>query len=427
MKRLIAATLVAAIGVSLLTGCGVSNKSHDNTQVGTTENSSDKAKNKEVKMHVWCSKNDVDITTQMIESFKEANKGTDFNIIIEESEDSDARDNILSNVHNGADVFPIADDQITSMVAGGALYEIEDVDAVKKADDESAVEAATIDGKLYGYPLTADNGYFMYYNKNYFSDSDVATLDGMLDIAGANGKYLTMDWSSGWYLYSFFGNTGLDFGVNDDGVTNHCNWNAIITDIKGVDIAQAMLDIAAKPGFKNCVQDDFIAGVQDGSIIAGVSGCWNAAKIKELWGDDYGAVKLPTYTCAGQQIQMSSFKGYKYMAVNAYTKYPEWANKLAQWFTNEDNQKLRFEMKNAGPANKAAAADDAVKKVPAIMAVMDQAQYGKLQRVGNSYWDAATEFGEKMAAGNPDNTDLQEIMDNFVAGITQSVAEERGI
>ena len=40
-------------------------------------------------------------------------------------------------------------------------------------------------------------------------------------------------------------------------------------------------------------------------------------------------------------------------------------------------------------------ADDAVKKVPAIMAVMDQAQYGKLQRVGNSYWDAATEFGEK--------------------------------
>ena len=56
--------------------CGVSNKSHDNTQVGTTENSSDEAKNKEVKMHVWCSKDDVDITTQMIESFKEANKGT---------------------------------------------------------------------------------------------------------------------------------------------------------------------------------------------------------------------------------------------------------------------------------------------------------------------------------------------------------------
>ena len=422
MKRLIAATLVAAMGVSLLTGCGVSNKSHDNTQVGTTEDSSDNAKNKEVKMHVWCSKDDVDITTQLIESFKEANKGTDFNIIIEESEDSDARDNILSNVHNGADVFPIADDQITSMAAGGALYEIEDVDAVKKADDEGAVEAATIDGKLYGYPLTADNGYFMYYNKNYFSDSDVATLDGMLDIAGANGKYVTMDWSSGWYLYSFFGNTGLDFGVNDDGVTNHCNWNSIITSIKGVDIAQAMLDIAAKPGFKNCVQDDFIAGVQDGSVIAGVSGCWNAAKIKELWGDDYGAVKLPTYTCNGEQVQMASFKGYKYMGVNAYSAYPEWAAKLADWFTNEQNQTLRFEVNNQGPSNIVAASSDAVSQVPALIAVMDQAQYGTLQRVGNSYWDAMTAFGETMASGNPNGMDLQEIMDTLVEGITQSAA-----
>lgn len=54
------------------------------------------------------------------------------------------------------------------------------------------------------------------------------------------------------------------------------------------------------------------------------------------------------------------------------------------------------------------------------MAVMDQAQYGKFQRVGNSYWDATMKFGEKMAAGNPGNTDLQKIMDDLVAGITQS-------
>ena len=125
---------------------------------------------------------------------------------------------------------------------------------------------------------------------------------------------------------------------------------------------------------------------------------------------------------AGQQVQMASFKGYKYMAVNAYTKFPEWATKLAEWFTNEDNQKLRFEQKNAGPANKNAAADDAVSKVPSIAAVMDQAQYGKLQRVGNSFWDATTKFGENMAAGNPSNMDLQEMMDNLVAEITKSAA-----
>ena len=36
-----------------------------------------------IRDSVWCSKDDVDSTTQMIESFKEANKGTDFNIIID--------------------------------------------------------------------------------------------------------------------------------------------------------------------------------------------------------------------------------------------------------------------------------------------------------------------------------------------------------
>lgn len=421
MKRLMATALVAAMGLTMLGGCGVSKDDTTEIQASKTDKT-ETDKNKEVKLRVWSSASDMDLTNQMIDSFKAANSGTKFNIIVEEAEDADARDNLLDNVHGAADVFPVADDQLNSMVAGGALYQVPNADEIAAASDEGSVEAATIDDKLYAYPMTADNGYFLYYNKNYLSDSDAATLDSILNVAGANGKYFTMDWTSGWYLYSFFGNTGLDFGVNDDGVTNHCNWNAIITSIKGVDVAQAMLDISSKPGFKNCTDTDFLAGVQDGSVIAGVSGCWNATAIQEAWGDGYGAAKLPTYTCAGQQVQMASFKGYKYMAVNAYTKFPEWATKLAEWFTNEDNQKLRFEQKNAGPANKNAAADDAVSKVPSIAAVMDQAQYGKLQRVGNSFWDATTKFGENMAAGNPSNMDLQEMMDNLVAEITKSAA-----
>lgn len=421
MKRAMAMMLAATMGVTLLAGCGVSN--NKTTENAVTEEDSSTKKEKAVKLRVWSSENDMDLTNQMIESFKAANSGTEFEITVEQAADSDARDNLLGNVHGAADVFPVADDQITSMVAGGALYPVPNADQITSISDDSAISAATVDDILYAYPMTADNGYFMYYNKSYFSDSDVATLDGMLSIAASNGKCITMDWTSGWYLYSFFGNTGLDFGVNDDGVTNHCNWNAIITQIKGVDIAQAMLNIAANPGFKSCGDSDFVAGVQDGSVIAGVSGCWNATQIKDAWGDNYGAVKLPTYTCAGQQIQMASFKGYKYMAVNAYTDHPEWATKLAEWFTNEDNQKLRFEQKDQGPANKNAAADDAVMKVPAIAAVMDQAQYGKLQRVGNSYWDATTKFGETMAAGNPSNTDLQELMDNLVSEITKAVSD----
>lgn len=421
-KKWIATVLAAAMGVSLLSGCG---SAAGNASVASTEADSSVSQGSDgtVTLKVWSEESNFDLMNQMIESFKQEYAGqADFDITLEASTDSEAKNNVLSDIHNAADVYPLADDQITGLVAGGALCPVANADEVKAANDEGSVAAATVNDVLYAYPMTADNGYFMYYDKNYFTDEDVQTLDGMLAVAAANGKKITMDWSSGWYMYAFFGNTGLDFGVNDDNVTNHCNWNASDTAIKGVDIAQSMLAVAANPGFMNAVDTDFMAGVEDGSVIAGVSGAWNAAAIKKIWGDNYGAVKLPTYTCNGEQVQMASFKGYKYMGVNAYSAYPEWAAKLADWFTNEQNQTLRFEVSNQGPSNIVAASSDAVSQVPALVAVMDQAQYGTLQRVGNSYWDAMSAFGETMASGNPNGTDLQEIMDTLVEGITQSAA-----
>ena len=226
-------------------------------------------------------------------------------------------------------------------------------------------------------------------------------MDRILEVAAESGKKLSMEFNSGWYMYSFYGGTGLEFGINDDGVTNYCNWNSTENAIKGVDVAEAMLVIASHPGFKAQGDTGFVADAQSGEAIAGISGVWNAVAIKEAWGEDYGACKLPTYTCAGQQIQMSSFKGYKMMGVNAYSKHPEWAHKLAEWMTNEENQTLRFVERSQGPSNKNAAASEEVKKVPAITAVIEQSQYGTLQRVGNSYWNACTSFADTLIAGNP--------------------------
>ena len=110
------------------------------------------------------------------------------------------------------------------------------------------------------------------------------------------------------------------------------------------------------------------------------------------------------------------------MGVNAYSANPQWAAKLADWMTNEQNQTVRFEMNGQGPSNTKAADSDAVKASPSIQAVIAQSEFGKLQRVGNSYWDASKAFGNTMAAGNPNHVKLQELMDNLVSGITKSVA-----
>lgn len=421
-KRLLVGLLTAALGASLLTGCGGTTQSGSNSS--DLQQSSEQVDDGLVTLKVWAEGANHDMLGEMIASFEQEYAGqAQFDIQIEESADADARDKVLGDIHNAADVFPFADDQLSSLVAAGALARVPNAEDISAANQEGSVEAASVDGDLYGYPMSADNGFFLYYDKNYFSEEDVKTLDRILDVAAENNKKFSMEWDSGWYTYAFFGNTGLEFGINEDGVTNYCNWNTTEGAITGADIVESMMDIAKHPGFLDLPDGDFVSKISDGTVIAGVSGVWNAMEVEAAWGKDYGAVKLPTYTCNGQQIQMSSFVGYKMIGVNAYSENLEWAQKFADWITNEQNQVLRFEKRNQGPSNINAAASDAVSQVPAIQAVIDQSQYGILQRVGNNYWDPFNVFGETIAQGNKGGATPQELIDALVEGITASTVD----
>lgn len=421
-KKILTLVLTTVLIVSALAGCGNVTKSEEANETQNEQTTQDEQpESGTVSLTVWAEENNFEMLTQMIDGFKQKYAGqADFDISLVQQSDSTTKDTILGDVHAAADVFSFPDDQLISLVASGALEPVPNADVISSANLEESVAAASYNGVLYGYPMTADNGYFLYYDKSYFTEDDVKTMDRILEVAEAAGKEFSMELTSGWYLYSFFGGTGMDFGINDDGVTNHCNWNTTEGSIKGVDIAQALVNITSSPAFVSEADGDFTDGVADDNVIAGISGVWNAVAVKEAWGSNYGAVKLPTYTCAGQQVQMSSFTGYKMMGVNYYSEHKEWACKLADWLTNEENQTIRFQQRSQGPSNINAAASDEIGKDPAIAAVIDQGQYGNLQRVGNSYWDACTDFANTILNGNPEGKDWQEIMDTLVNKITAS-------
>ena len=374
---------------------------------------------KTVSLTVWGSQEDEELVIQILDGFEKNYQGqAEFRITFAEQGESQCKDALLADLENGADVFTFADDQLNALAAAGALEPVETGEELKKEHLPAAVEAASVGNTLYAYPLTADNGYFLYYNKRYLTNEDVHTLDGILKAASESGRQFVMDWSSAWYVYAFFGGAGLDVGLNPDGITNFCAWNQAEGDIRGVDVAQAMLDIAESPAFSDRDDAGFLEGVRDGSVIAGVSGVWNAVALEEIWGEDFGAAKLPTYTCAGKQVQMASFSGCKLIGVNAYSEHYEWAEKLAQWMTSESSQKLRFEMRGQGPSNQKAAESEEVQQSLAIAALLDQSEFSKVQRVGGKFWDPVMVFAENMAAGNPSGADLQEQLDEMVEGVT---------
>ncbi len=408
MKKRVCRLLIGILCTVSLTGCDKAQKT-DSSDAG----------NQKVELVVWGAEEDKELMTQIIQSFQTNYQGqADFQISFEVQGESQCKDVLLGGLEEGADVFTFADDQVNALAAAGALDPIENADEIRSKNLSSAVEAATVNNQLYAYPLTADNGYFLYYNKQYISEEQVKTLDGILDAAAASGKRFTMDWSSAWYVYSFFGNTNLQVGLNDDGITNYCTWNQTDGDIRGIDVAQSMLQIAGSPGFANRTDEEFLSGVKNGSVIAGISGVWNSVAVTESWGENTGAAKLPTYTCNGKQLQMASFSGCKLIGVNAYSEHPKWAARLAEWITNEDNQRLRFEMRGQGPSNTAVADSSEIQNSPAIAALLEQSEFSQIQRVGGKFWDPVSEFAGNMAAGNPSGQDLQEQLDVMAEGVS---------
>ncbi len=372
-----------------------------------------------VNLTVWGAAEDEELLRQIIDRFAQAHSGqADLVITYQPQSESSCTNALMADLENGADVFAFADDQLNTLVASGALDPVENAESVRQSSLPEAVAAASVGGTLYALPLTADNGYFLYYDKQYFTQEDITSLDRMLDIAAEHGKKISMEWSSGWYVYSLFGNTGMTVGLNPDGITNYCTWNSTDGKIRGIDVAQAMLDIAGHPGFISTDDAGFLEGVQNGTIIAGVNGVWNAVAVEEAWGSGYGAAKLPTYMCGGQQVQMASFSGYKLIGVNAYSEHKMWAARLAEWITNEENQKLRFAQRGQGPANIVAASSEEVQSAPAIAALLEQSEFSYIQRIGGNYWDPVTAFTAEILAGNPSGKSLQDQLDIMVEGIT---------
>ena len=230
--------------------------------------------------------------------------------------------------------------------------------------------------------MTADNGYFLYYDKSVLSEEDVQTLDGILAAANAAGKQVQMDISNGWYLASFFLGNGCTLGLDEDG-RQVCDFNSPA----GLAAAEAVRAFCNDPAFTPG-DDSFLMGAIGDSVCAGVSGTWCAEAISEKLGENYGACKLPTFTVDGEQVQMGSFLGCKILGVNTQTAHPVEAMMLAEYLTSEEAQVRRFEVRGYGPSNIAAASSEAVAADPALSALAAQSAYAISQQVLAGFLDA---------------------------------------
>lgn len=417
MKKFLAAVLVAAM---MLTLC-----------VSATAESV-------ISLTLWGAEGDQNFLAERVEAFKALYPDQTFDIKIGVESESTAKDTVLTDIEAAADIFSFADDQLADLVDAGALlcldpmsqvleaYVGKSIDDVKAANVAASIDDAMVDGQMYAFPNSFDNGFFLFYDSNVFTEEDVASWDGLLAAAAekGEGRKVGMTLASGWYNAGFFYGAGFTTARNDDGTTV-CDWNGTApTGITGVQVTQAMLAIAADPSFMAIADGDISNQIASGKLCAVVSGTWDALAAQAAFGDGYAAAKLPTYTVGDQQVQMGSVGGCKLTGVNAHCLNSGWAVLLAEFLTNEETQALHYEQLEIGPSNIAAQASDAIAENIAIAAFLKQSEFAVVQRVGGKYWDPTATFGERIAQGQiaSDDASVQQALDELVEGIQAPIS-----
>ena len=225
---------------------------------------------------VWVAEEIVDFTKAQCEVFLKNNPDVaeKYKIKVSAMGEDETATQMLTDVESGADVYSFSQDQLGRLVQAGALAKLGGsyLSDVKSQNDEGSVKAVTLGETVYAYPLTSDNGYFLYYDKSVVKDP--STLDGILKDCKAAGKNLYMDNQSGWYGVSFFFGSGCSYTTeaNDKGEIKKVNCDFDSDD--GVEALRVMVNMVKSGAFQR--SDSFASQFNPDGGLAGaaISGVW---------------------------------------------------------------------------------------------------------------------------------------------------------
>ena len=364
------------------------------------------------EVKIWVAEATVDFTKEQVEAFKAAHpEYANMTVLVEPVGEDDAANKVITDVEAGADIFGFAQDQLVRLVSAGALEEVEpgNAEIVKAENDAGSVGAVTLNGTMYAYPLTSDNGYFLYYDSSVISDP--STVEQILADCEAAGKNFYFQINSGWYQPAFFFGFGCDISYEVEG-SQFVGLNCDYASENGVKALKAMIETAKSPAFQNG------SSMSNATNVAAiVDGVWDANAAKDAFGDNYATAKLPTV--AG--VQLSGFGGFKMLGIKPQTDDDKLAacDALAAFLSSEEVQLARYNAVGWGPSNLNAQKSDAVQADKALSALGAQLAYAKPQgNYPNGYWSLAEALGDDVLADKLDDADdakLMEILTTFAA------------
>jgi len=344
-------------------------------------------------INIWVpEKEGVDkLTQEQIKAFMAKNPGIVINATIEKIAEGDAVPKVLYDVENAPDIYCFTQDQLVRLVQANALATPDRSirDNIIAINTDGSIKSASIDGELYAYPLTADNGYYMYYDKSIISEEDAKSLEKLIAACEANNRKFRFGLENGWYTASFFFATGCksEWKMNEKG--EFVSFDDDFNSAKGLIAMKGMQKLT-----KSIAYDSNNYIFEDAGVI--ITGIWDDEAARKHFGENYAVAELPSFTVDGKSYHLGSFSGYRLMGVKpqADPKREAVLSFLAQYLTGEDCQKERYQNFKYGPSNKTLLSEYVAKENPALAALAEQNKYSIPQgMIHGSWWDIAKNLG----------------------------------
>ncbi len=409
MKKLACIFFAAVLCLGLLAGCGGGESS---APAATSGGSSEPVA---VTVTVWGPQEDQSddngkwLQTQC-EAFAAAHPEWKITFKYGVCSEGDAKTNIGTDPSAGADVYLYANDQIPDLIKAGGIAKLggTTVDNIKANNSETTVNTVTYDGAVYGVPFTG-NTWFMYYDKSVFSDSDIKSLDAMLE----KGK-VAFPLENSWYIAAFYVANGCTlFGADGGDAAAGIDFSGD----KAVQVTDYLVDLVANPNFAN---GDVGTNADAKAFF---SGTWDYQKAKDAYGDNLGIAAAPSANIGGSAKQMRAFAGSKAVGVNPttalYKEHPEIAVALAAYLGGTDAQKDHYDKRNIIPTDKNISVSD-----PLAQAQMDTMAYASivqpLQADMGNYWGPAESMGKEIVAGAVTHANAAEKTETMNASMNSS-------
>ena len=326
MKKLFALLLALAMVLSMV-ACGAKTETPEagKTETGKTETGKTESGNAGAAAEgenplagtyditMWVSEMDgvAALTQSQIEAFMAANPGIIINASIEGVTEADAGSKVVADVASAPDIYCFAQDQLARLVQAAALVAPGKAatENVIASNDAGSVAAASVAGTLWCYPMTSDNGYYMYYDTSIISEEDAESLEAIIAACEANGVKFRYALENAWYTASFFFATGCHSNWTMDETGTFVSIDDTFNSAEGLAAMKGMQMLAQSPAYDSNADIFTDAGVV-------ITGIWNANAAAEHFGENLGATDLPSFTVDGTTYHLGSYTGNKLMGVS---------------------------------------------------------------------------------------------------------------